>query len=98
MAKKAAKKATLNRLLDESPVATRTRKHRKQKTSEKQPSAPQVTVETNNVRLDSRCIGRCPIIPEKELGDKDPKVVQWHRENEPKAFEVGGRYYERKGV
>ena len=29
----------------------------------------------------------CPIIPDKTLGDKDPKVVAWYRENAPDEYE-----------
>ena len=31
--------------------------------------------------------GICPIIPDKTLGDKDPKVVAWYRENAPDEYE-----------
>ena len=47
------------------------------------------------IRKDPRLVGNCPHIPRPEYGDKDPLVVEWYRENEPEAFELGGRYYGR---
>lgn len=104
--KKAAKKAdVLSRLLDEKPTASKkkaakrgrkpSKKHAVSNDTDAQPSTQAPAV--NSTRGPNRC-GNCPIIPNPELGDKDPAVIQWHRENEPHQFKEGGRYHLRKGI
>ncbi len=48
------------------------------------PEPKQESVEEEQIEPVS---GICPIIPDKTLGDKDPKVVAWYRENAPDEYE-----------
>ena len=50
-------------------------------------AVPEPELEPEQVEQIEPVSAICPIIPDKTLGDKDPKVVAWYQENAPEEYE-----------